>query len=111
MNPEDAIAIQAMKQRLQGTPMPASSQLSGQAPVQAQQPSAPLLSPFPVPDRRLGTQDAKRTPSEAETLAKNLIPGTGHHDPRVQGLSKALLNHLIPYLGPQAAPAAPVAPR
>ncbi len=99
MNPEDAIAIQAMKARLGGSPMPQASQMAPQAPVVAPMAPTPNQNPIPQPQRQLGDMTHKKAPTESDTLAKNIIQGTAHTDPHVQMLSKVLLQRLIPYLG------------
>ena len=109
MNPEDQIARQALIARMSGSPMPAGSQMSDQAPVQA--PAAPVMNPpGPVrpPQLQLGDVQHKMAPTDSDNLAKALLPGTAHLDPHVQAMSKALLQHLIPYLGGgQASPRVP----
>jgi hypothetical protein len=99
MNPEDAIARQALLARLQGSPMPTSTQVSPQAGGTPPLPEVVPQNALPLKgDRQLGDMDRK-APSVEQNLAKSVLPGTSHADPRVQMLSKALLNHLIPYLG------------
>jgi hypothetical protein len=109
MNPEDAVARQAMIARMSGSPMPVASQMSSQAPVAA--PSSPVMNPpGPVrpPQLQLGDVQHKATPTDSDNLAKALLPGTAHLDPHVQAMSKALLQQLIPYLGAgQASPRVP----
>ncbi len=109
MNPEDAIAIQAMKARLGGSPMPQASQVAPQSGTIAPMAPTPNVNPIPQPNRQLGDITHKKAPTESDTLAKNIIQGTAHTDPHVQLLSKVLLQRLIPYLG-KGGPAVPPQP-
>ena len=99
MNPEDAIAIQAMKARLAGTPTPVGAQVASPAGIQAPGVPVPAQNSMPVGDHQLGDMTKKRPPNESDALAKGILPGTAHTDPHVQILSKALLQKLLPYLG------------
>lgn len=99
MNPEDAIALQAIKARMAGSPMPQASQMASQAPVQAPQAMTPPQNPLPTPDHQLGDMTHKRQPTESDNLAKAVVAGTAHSDPHIQVISKLLLEKLIPLLG------------
>lgn len=96
MNPEQ-IARAAMLSRMNGAPMPATTQLSGASGMQAPSPQVPQQVSMPQPNHQLGTMTKK--PSPSDTLAKAVLPGTSHHDPHVQALSKVMIQKLIPYLG------------
>ena len=97
MNPEERAAREAMMARLAGTPQPAISQQSPQSPVPAPAPQVVAQDPQPQPQQQLGDMTRKASPHEK--LIKSLLPATSDsYDPQVQGISKALLTKLIPYL-------------
>lgn len=94
MNP-DQIARQAIVARMNGTPMPPTTQMTPQSGMQVPQPQ--VVPQAPMPQRQLG--DEERKENESDKLAKAVLPGTAHTDPVVVAHSKALLMKLIPYLG------------
>lgn len=97
MNQEDLVARQAMMARLMGTPQPPATQMAQGAQVPPPIPVIPPVNPSPTPNKQLG--DMTRKPSEHDTLAKAILPGTAHPDAHIKALSKVLLQKLIPYLG------------
>lgn len=70
--------------------------LSQAGPLSGAQQDQPIPAPN-LPDNNIGTQKKQANPHEK--LIKSLLPATSDsYGPEVQGMSKALLQRLIPYL-------------